>query len=113
MLIKLKRRGKKIYQDLIDYLKDHGGGAQEVDEFVISELAFYCEQFMLAAEMVNKEGAVQVYKSKATALSGYSNACTKFSSEIRSLSHKLGIYEIMKKKLHEYGKAQEAEGLLR
>ena len=56
------------------------------------------------AKVISKDGAVQEYESGASNVSGYFVAMNKSSQNIEKICSKLGIYEIMKTKLLQYGK---------
>lgn len=99
----LKEEGKKIQKSIIDYLKSNGK-LEVMDEYIIQELAMYYQIWHDAAKEVRKSGAVQVYKTGASNVSGFFVAMNKSSQNIEKICHKLGIYEIIKEKLHSYGK---------
>ncbi len=64
----------------------------------------YYQVWFDSAKVVKKNGAVQEYESGASNVSGYFVAMNKSSQNIEKICHKLGIYEIMKNKLLQYGK---------
>ena len=103
----LKNEGKEIYKELADYLERHST-CEKVDEFVLTELAMYFQTFFESAKLVGKSGAVQTYKKgteqESTGLNGAFTAMTASSKNISALCTKLGIYDILKHKLHTYGK---------
>ena len=100
----LKKEGKEIQSSLIDYLKS-ANRLEVADEFIIQELAMYYQIWFDAAKVVSKDGAVQTYKKGGYSnVSGYFVAMNKSSQNIEKICHKLGIYEIMKNKLLQYGK---------
>ena len=99
----LKKEGKEIYQSIIEYL-ENTNRLETADEYVIQELAMYYQVWFDAAKVVSKKGAVQEYKTGSSNVSGYFVAMNKSSQIIEKICHKLGIYEIMKNKLLQYGK---------
>lgn len=100
----LKKEGKEIYDSIIDYLRS-SNRLETADEFIITELAMYYQIWFDAAKVVRKDGAVQTYKKGGYSnVSGYFVAMNKSSQNIEKICHKLGIYEIMKTKLLQYGK---------
>ena len=99
----LKKEGKEIYNSIIDYLKT-SNRLETADEFIIQELAMYYQIWFDAAKVVKTKGAVQEYKTGSSNVSGYFVAMNKSSQNIEKICHKLGIYEIMKSKLLQYGK---------
>ena len=99
----LKKEGKEIYESIIDYIKN-SNRLETADEFIIMELAMYYQVWYDSARVVRKNGAVQEYSSGASNVSGYFVAMNKSSQNIEKICHKLGIYEIMKNKLLQYGK---------
>jgi len=109
----MKKRESEIFNNLVDYLKRHST-FEKVDEFVLIELSAYWQIFFDAKEMVENEGAVQTFQNKTSNVSGWFTAMNQASKNIQALSHKLGIYEIIKHKLHNYGKlTKDTEGLLK
>ena len=99
----LRKEGKEIYDSIIDYLKN-SNRLETADEFIINELAAYYQIWFDCWKIVQKEGAVQKYENKTSNISGYFVAMNKSSQNIEKICHKLGIYEIMKNKLLQYGK---------
>lgn len=106
----LKKEGLEIYNNLIEYLEKNGT-CEKVDTFVITELSMYWQIFFHAAKKIsdNKDSAVQVYDNKSSNISGWFTAMNQASKNIQSLSLKLGIYEIIKHKLHNYGKMSKGD----
>jgi P27 family predicted phage terminase small subunit len=98
-----KKEGKEIYESIIDYLRN-SNRLEVADEFIIQELAMYYQVWFDSAKEVKKNGAVQVYKTGHSNVSGHFVAMNKSSQNIEKICHKLGIYEIMKSKLLQYGK---------
>jgi len=76
----------------------------KVDEFTFQMLAIQIHVFLENRDTILKEGSVQKYKTGHSNISGYYNAMNKAMDYIMNLSYKLGIYEIMKNKLLQYGK---------
>lgn len=100
----LKKEGKEIYDSIIDYLKNTNR-LETADEYIIQELAMYYQIWFDSAKVVKEKGAVQTYKNGGYSnVSGYFVAMNKSSQNIEKICHKLGIYEIMKAKLLQYGK---------
>jgi len=99
----LKKEGKEIYESIIEYLKN-SNRLETADEFIIMELAMYYQIWFDSAKVVNELGAVQTYKTGHSNVTGHFVAMNKSSQNIEKICHKLGIYEIMKSKLLQYGK---------
>ena len=99
----LNEEGQKIYDNIINYLEANSK-VEVLDTYVIQELAMYYQIWLEAAKTVKENGAVQEYSSGASNVSGYFVAMNKASQNIEKICHKLGIYEIMKGKLLQYGK---------
>ena len=100
----LKKEGKEIYESITNYLRNNNR-LETADEYILTELAMYYQIWFDAAYEVRKQGAVQKYKNGGyTNVSGYFVAMNKSSQNIEKICHKLGIYEIMKNKLLQYGK---------
>ena len=98
-----KKEGKEIYDSITNYLIDTNR-LETADEFIIKELAMYYQIWFDSAKEVRKDGAVQKFKTGASNISGHFVAMNKSSQIIEKICHKLGIYDIMKGKLHQYGK---------
>ena len=99
----LKKEGKEIYNSIIDYLKS-SNRLEVADEFIIQELAVYYQIWYDSARTVKKEGAVQVFDGGSSNVTGHFVAMNKSSQNIEKICHKLGIYEIIKSKMLQYGK---------
>jgi len=101
-----KKKAKGLYEELRSYLEKNST-FETVDDYIIQELVFYMELFRELRKKVTDNGAVQYFPSGASNKSGEYVAMTDASKNIQALCHKLGIYEIMKGKLHNLGKATE------
>ncbi len=99
----LNEKGQEVYNSIIDYLEANSK-VEVLDTFIIQELAMYYQIWYEAADVVRKDGAVQTYQTGASNVSGFFVAMNKSSQNIEKICSKLGIYEIMKKKLLEYGR---------
>jgi phage terminase small subunit len=77
----------------------------KVDDILILELSTYVEVFEDARNQIKKAGsAIQVFKNGTSNVSGAFTAMDKASKHIRDIAFKMGIYDQIKKKLHNYGK---------
>ena len=100
----LKKEGKQIYDDLTDYMKNQGT-LECVDDFTIEMLSTYVQIFFeRQIEVLKPDGAVQVYQNRSSNISGNMVAMNKAMDYIITISQKIGIYDIMKDKLRQYGK---------
>lgn len=98
----LKKEGREIYNNLSSYLKSHKK-FEMLDDYTITELAMYFQIFFDSARVVEKQGAIQVFKGGATNVSGEFTAMIRASKNIRDICTRTGIYEMMKSKFREYG----------
>ena len=99
----LKKEGKQIYNSLVEYL-ENTNRFETADQFIIEELATYYQIWHDNKKEISKHGAVQVFEGGSSNINGYFVAMLKAGQMIEKLCHKLGIYEIMKNKLLQYGK---------
>ena len=102
-MVKLKKEGQEIYDSFVDYLHDTNR-LEIADTYILYELATYHQIWIDNERMVRKLGSVQEYDSGASNVNGYFVAMNKCSQIIEKIYHKLGVYEIMKGKLLQYGK---------
>lgn len=103
----MNSQANEIKKDLLDYLNRHSR-EEKIDELIVEQLATYIHVFYeMQKEVLKKGGAVQVYKTGASNVSGNFVAMNKAMDYIINLSYKVGIYEIVKSKLHQYGKITE------
>ena len=99
----LKNEGKKIFNEFKSYLERHSTFEMS-DEFNLTELAMYFQIFYEASRKLSKEGLIITYPNKLFGINPYFKVITGASKQIRGLALKLGIYEILKDKLRQYGK---------
>ena len=100
---KLGKEGQEIYDSFIDYLQNTNR-LETADTYIIYELATYHQIWIDNKKKVDSIGSVQEYDSGASNVNGYFVAMNKCSQLMEKIYHKLGIYEIMKSKLLQYGK---------
>jgi len=99
----LKDKGEEIYNELKGYLEKYST-FDMVDEYNITELAFYFQVFYEAGEKISNQDLVMVYPNKQTGVNPYFKALIDASKQIRGIAQKIGIYDIIKSKLSSYGK---------
>ena len=99
----MRKEGKELYDSIIDYL-EATNRLETTDKAIIHELSTYHQIWHDNAKLVEKNKAVQVFDGGASNINGYMVAMLKCSQMTEKLYHKLGIYEIMKNKLLQYGK---------
>jgi len=99
---KLNKQAEELKKSIIDYLVKHRS-IDTIDRQQIDYLITYTHLFYEQQERVIKNGAVQVFKNGSSNISGDMVVMNKAFEYVEKLSKNLGIYEIMKGKLHEYG----------
>ncbi len=99
----LKNEGKQIFEEFKKYLKMHSTFEMS-DEFNLTELSMYFQIFYEAGRKLEKQDLVTVYPNGQAGVNPYYRVMIDASKQIRSLALKIGIYDIMKVKLGQYGK---------
>lgn len=99
----LKNEGKKIFNEFKSYLERHST-FELSDELNLTELAMYFQIFYEASRKLSKEGLIIVYPNKLFGINPYLKIIISASKQIRGLSLKLGIYDVLKDKMRQYGK---------
>ncbi|MGB0443317.1 MAG: P27 family phage terminase small subunit [Flavobacteriaceae bacterium] len=83
-------RQVKIYKFTCKMLVE-AGALTKLDTVAVFNYAVALDVYLCAVEALNKNGAVQVYKSKATALSGYMNAYNSSFNALNKQENNLGL----------------------
>ncbi|MCH8171545.1 MAG: hypothetical protein IIB07_10530 [Bacteroidetes bacterium] len=99
----LKNEGKKIFDEFKGYLERHSTFEMS-DEFNLTELAMYFQIFYEASRILSVQDLVVVYPNKQMGVNPHYKVMIDASKQIRSLALKMGIYDVMKDKLRQYGK---------
>ena len=86
----LTLEGVQIYNKMCELLMSYNA-LEEIDSFGLSQAAMWLWLFHESAEIVNKRGPVQVYKTDAEGVSAYFTVMKTASTMFKDLSAKFGL----------------------
>jgi phage terminase small subunit len=101
--------GKNIYNDIKTYLEESEQGFKDAESHLLVELEMYFSIFFDAKEYIEKNGYVDKNQNGIKFLNPQIKAADMSSKHIGRILTRIGLYDIMKKKLVGFGKFQQEQ----